>query len=385
MNIVMDFRKYDGVVGGVEQVVMQIISQIAPQGHTFILLSKQSRLDEVKNLFKDIPNVRHQPLPVETHAIGPKNAYHDSVTIQNIAAAENAPVIHFPYNWSFPFRKKAKTILTIHDVIPFTFREAMGWFRHRFIYKPALRRACRLNDVITTISEFSRRDIAAKTGTDPDRIRVIPNGFRRPASTTDRQKTALAERLGLTGPFILNVGGIHERKNVPRLIEAFGIFQQQVGYPGRLVITGKVAGAPYQEKMKARCDAAVARAQLAGKVLFTGFVSDPELDILLAAADFLVYPSLYEGFGIPILEAMNVGTPVITADATATAEVAGQAALLADPTSSEALATAMVKLHQDAPLRAKLSELGRRRVETYTWDQLASRYLQLYQELAEGR
>ena len=119
MNIVMDFRKYDGIVGGVEQVVSQIISQIAPKGHTFILLSKQNRLDEVKDLFHDIPNIKHLPLPVQSHAISMKNAWHDSNTIQDIAESENAPVIHFPYNWSFPYKKKAKTILTIHDVIPF--------------------------------------------------------------------------------------------------------------------------------------------------------------------------------------------------------------------------------------------------------------------------
>ena len=126
MKIVMDFRKYDGVVGGVEQGVIQISKQVAKKGNEIILLSKQARLDEVKNIFRDTKNIKHIPLAVKTHAISIKNIIKDSFTIQKIAISESADLIHFPYNWSFPFRKKLPTILTIHDVIPFTFREAMG-------------------------------------------------------------------------------------------------------------------------------------------------------------------------------------------------------------------------------------------------------------------
>jgi glycosyltransferase involved in cell wall biosynthesis len=383
MNIVMDFRKYDGVVGGVEQVVTQVISQIAPKGHTFILLSKQNRHDEVKVLFQDIPHIKHIPLPVETHAISMKNAWHDSNTIQDIAESENAPVIHFPYNWSFPYKKKAKTILTIHDVIPFTFREAMGWFRNKFIYKPAIRRACKLNDVITTISEFSKQDIVAKTGADPNRIRVIPNGFRNPYPIQESITEELISRYNLQESFVLNVGGIHERKNIPRLIGAFALFAKQTQFPGKLLITGKASGAPYQDQMRVLCDQAVAETGLQERVVFTGFVSDEELDHLLKMAAFLVYPSLYEGFGIPLLEAFNVGTPVVTANTTATREIGEAAAVLIDPTSVEDMAGGMSKLFQDKELGENLSEKGRERAQLYTWDKLGQQYLDLYQELAQ--
>jgi len=406
MNIVMDFRKYDGVVGGVEQVVTQIISQIAPKGHTFILLSKQSRLDEVKDLFCDVPNIKHLPLPVESHAISMKNAWHDSHTIQDIAASENAPVIHFPYNWSFPYKKKAKTILTIHDVIPFTFREAMGWFRHKFIYKPAIRRACKLNDVITTISEFSRQDIAAKTGTDLNRIRVIPNGFRNPFPIQDGLTQILQSRYNLQENFVLNVGGIHQRKNIPRLIHAFALFSKQTQFPGKLLITGKASGAPYQDRMRILCGRAIAESAknisesgkkvgesdpqntagpasgLRERIVFTGFVSDEELDHLLAMAKFLVYPSLYEGFGIPILEAFNVGTPVVTSNVTAMKEIAEGAAVLIDPTNVENMAAGMRKLHENQQLCSELAEKGKERAQKYTWDKLGRQYLALYEELA---
>lgn len=383
MNIVMDFRKYDGVVGGVEQVVTQIISQIAPKGHTFILLSKQNQIDRVKDLFKDIPNIKHQPLPVETHAISVKNARLDSGTIQEIAESENAPVIHFPYNWSFPRRKKAKTILTIHDVIPFTFREAMPWFQNKFIYKPALRYACRCNDVITTISEFSRQDIAAKTGTDPDRIRVIPNGFRNPYPIKKSLTQEIESQYNLQEKFVLNVGGIHQRKNIPRLIHAFALFAKQACFPGKLLITGKASGAPYQDRMRMMCDRAIVETGLRERVVFTGFVSDEELDHLLAMAQFLVYPSRYEGFGIPILEAFNVGTPVVTSNVTAMKEIAEGAAVLIDPTNVEEMAAGMKKLYNNERFCAELAEKGKKRAKQYTWDTLGEHYLGLYEELAE--
>jgi len=180
MKIVMDFRKYDGVFGGVEQVVKQITNHITKQGYNVVLLSKLNRLEQVEKEFTDIPNIKFIPLNVDSHAMSLKNIYFDSVVIQDIAKEENADVIHFPYNWSFPFSKKVPCILTIHDVIPLTFREAMGWFRNNFLYKPGIGRACHLNDVITTISNFSKEDIIKNLGVSENKIKVIPNGLRKP-------------------------------------------------------------------------------------------------------------------------------------------------------------------------------------------------------------
>jgi len=380
----MDFRKYDGVVGGVEQVVMQIAGQVTAQGHTIVLVLKESRSDEVKDLFKDQSNIAYVTLRVRSHAISLANAYHDSLTMQNIAQQEKAHVIHFTYNWSFPFRKKVPTLLTIHDVIPFTFREAMGYFRNRFMYKPSLKLACRLNTLISTISEFSKEDIAQKTGVAPEKIKVIPNGFRSPYPQRQELEKELESRFALQDGFVLNVGGIHERKNIVRLIHAFGRFARQTNYAGKLLITGRVSGAPYQEKMKKLCDQAVARTNTHQQVVFTGFVSDEELDQLFRKACFLVYPSLYEGFGIPILEAMNAGVPVITSNATATKEVAQGSALLIDPYSADEMTAAMVKLLADKNLRSQLCQKGKDRANLYSWEKLGRQYLQLYQELARN-
>jgi glycosyltransferase involved in cell wall biosynthesis len=252
-----------------------------------------------------------------------KNAWIDSVTIQNIAEKEGADIIHFPHIWSFPFRKKVPCILTIHDVIPFTSRESMGFFTNHFLYKHGTRLACRLNDVITTFSAFSKQDVVQKVGVPAEKVNVIPNGLREPTKPNDTVEKSLEERFQLENGFILNVGGIYERKNIARLIHAFSKLVTQHGYSGMLLVTGRASGKPYLIKMRGLCDATIKKTGMNARVIFTEFITDEELDTPLRRADFLVYPSLYEGFGIPIIEAMQLGTPVITSNSTGTSEVAG--------------------------------------------------------------
>jgi glycosyltransferase involved in cell wall biosynthesis len=382
MRIVVDFRKYDGVVGGVERGVIEIARYLSLQGHGVTIAPKEARLEEVRQRFADLPEVDFVPLHVRSHAISLANAAHDATTFQDIARACGADVIHFPYNWSFPVRKRVPCILTIHDVIPFTFREAMGLLRNRLLYRPGIRLACQLNDVIVTVSNFSRADIARKLAIPEARIRVIPNGIREPYSPDEALAAALVERHGLEDGCVLCVGGIHERKNVPRLIEAFGLVVGASGFAGKLVITGRVAGAPYQEKMKQTCDEVVRRLGLERRVVFTGFVSDQELDELMRRAVLLAYPSLYEGFGIPVLEAMRAGLPVITSATTALPEVSGDAALLIDPLQVNQIASAMMQLLQDPGLREQLRHRGAAQAREYTWEKTAQAYLDLYTEVA---
>jgi len=378
----MDFRKYDGVVGGVEQGAIQLTKYAVTHGHQVILLCKQHRLDQVNELFGKMDGLIPHPLSVRSHVMSYENAKLDSGYIQDLAEKENVDVIHFYYNWAFPAHKKAPCLLTVHDVIPFTFREAMGFFRNKFIYKPSLRKACRLNDLIATVSEYSKQDIARKVGVPLNKIRVIPNGLREPNPSTPEVREALQERFGIDKPFILNVGGIHERKNIVRLIQAYTKLVKDKGFEGKLLITGSISGAPYQIKMKKLCDAAVEASGLKDRIIFTGFITEVELDELLRAAGVFVYPSLYEGFGIPILEAMKVGTPVVTSTATAMPEVAGDAAVLADPYNVDDMAEQMARVLEDKKLREKLRKNGFKRVEPYTWDATCSEYIRTYEELA---
>ena len=379
MKIVFDFRKYDGVIGGVEQGVIQTAKQITKIGCSVVILCKNNRLDQVNNLFSGDQNLTIIPLDVTSHAMSIKNAKLDSTTIQRIALSEKADIIHFFYNWSFPFNKKVPCVLTVHDVIPFTFREAMGLYRNMFLYKPGIRTACRLNDMIATVSDFSKQDIAKKVGVPLEKITVIPNGLREPNPEDLSLEEELRKKYSAS-KFVLNVGGIHERKNIVRLIHAFAILVEERGYAGKLIITGSVSGAPYQRKMKRICDASVKETGMENRIVFTDFISEKELDSLFRMADLLIYPSLYEGFGIPILEAMKMGLPVITSNITAMPEVANDAAYLVDPNNVEEMASAMSKLLENDQLREELIEKGLERARAYTWQDVSERYLKLYQK-----
>jgi len=381
MKIVYDFRKYDGVIGGVEQGVIQIVKYLTSIGQHVIILCKINRIEDVNNIFSKNHNLKIIPLNVTTHSLSLKNVKLDSTTIQDIAVSENADIIHFFYNMSFPFFSKVPSLLTVHDVIPFTFREAMGFFSNKFLYKPGIRMACRLNDMIATVSDFSKQDIANKVGVPADKIRIIPNGLREPNPADKSLEQELKIRFELEDSFILNVGGIHERKNIVRLIHAFSRLIKLHDYSGKLLITGAVSGAPYQKKMKRICDAAILETSMERKIVFTGFVSENELDSLFRMAEFLIYPSLYEGFGIPILEAMKLSLPVITSNLTAMPEVASDVAYLVNPNSIEEMTTAMFTLLHDENLRKEMKQNGVKRAQSYTWQNTSEMYMRLYKEV----
>ena len=381
MKIIVDFRKYDGVIGGVEQGAIQLTRYMCRNDEQVVLVCKRKREEGVRHLFGEMAGLKIVPLDVQSHVMSLENARIDSNFLPRLATEEKADLIHFFYNWSFPFKKSVPTVLTIHDVIPFTFREAMGFWRNHFLYRPALKTACRLNDAIGTVSEYSRQDIAKKVGAPLDKIRVVPNGLREPAAFDQEQMDGLTGRFKLQEGYVLNVGGIHERKNIVRLIQSFAKLVHKNDYKGVLVITGSVSGAPYQEKMKKLCDAAVAASGIGERIIFTGFITEDELDNLLHKADLLIYPSLYEGFGIPILEAMKVGTPVVTSSVTAMPEVAGDAALLVDPLNVDAMTQGMQRVITDQALRDDLVAKGYKRAKPYTWDHVCAKYVALYKEL----
>lgn len=380
MKIIFDFRKYDGVVGGVEQGVIQITKRIPAKGHSVVLVCKQSRLEQTKEIFADTPEIKVVPLDVPNHSMSIANAKIDSYTLQDLAIEEKADFIHFFYNWSFPFKQKVPCLLTIHDVIPFTFREAMGLFRNLFIYKPGIRQACKLNTMIATVSEYSRQDLHKKVGVPLEKIRVVPNGLREENPKNEALENELKKRFGVD-QFILNVGGIHERKNIVRMIRSFNDLIKTTGYPGKLLITGSISGAPYQNKMKKMIDAEISKMGIGDRIVFSGFVSEEELDSLFRVADLLIYPSLYEGFGIPILEAMKMGLPVITSNVTGMPEVAGDAAVLIDPTDTNNMTAAMADLLKDEQRREELRKKGIEHAKTYTWERVVDAYLKLYEEV----
>ena len=382
MRIAVDFRKYHKILGGVEQMVTQLARFIAPQIDKLIMLIKEDKVSGAQELFKEDKNIKIVPLPVDTHSICKANKILDSGLIQDIAKQENCALVHFPYNWSFPSKKKVPTVLTIHDVIPFTFREAMSFFINHFRYRTGTRKACQLNDYVTTISEFSKRDIAKKTGIPLSKIKVIHNGLRASEKVDNKLIQELKDKFKLDGEYLLNVGGIHDRKNIGRLILAFSKLVHKYQYKGKLVITGDVSDGDYRIKKKQECDKIIASENIGDRIVFTGFIKDVEVDALFKEAFLFVYPSLYEGFGLPVLEAMRENVPVVTSNTSAMPEVTEDAALLIDPLNVDEMCEGMQKLVSDNDLRKSLITKGEKIVSKYSWKKTANEYLAFFKEIA---
>jgi glycosyltransferase involved in cell wall biosynthesis len=222
-------------------------------------------------------------------------------------------------------------------------------------------------------SEFVRERILNYFPGAAEKTRVIPHGVDPMFSCYDDLKAQkLGEYYCLPSRFILCVATIEPRKNLLKLLDAFSIYSSRAPEPLDLVIAGDRG---YQsEKVFRRAE----RADIATQVRFLGYVPDSDLALLYGMADCFVYPSLYEGFGMPVLEAMTAGCPVITSNTASLPEAAGNAALLIDPSDSLEISGALAEVTENAALRSSMSADGKKHVETMTWSVSAEKYKELF-------
>lgn len=266
----------------------------------------------------------------------------------------------------------ARRIVTIHDafayVHPETHNRLDNW-RYRWHLPLA---ACRVDRVIT-VSACSRHDLIKHLRLAPERIRVTPEGVDPVfAPVPDGPaRRAVLERYGIALPYLLYIGGLNARKNITGLLEAYARARPHI--PGvTLVIGGK------RQWQTDAIDATLSRLDLEYHVHFTGYVADDDLPALYSAAEVFVFPSLYEGFGLPPLEAMACGTPVVTSNVSALPEVVGDAAMTVDPRDIDGLAAAITRTLGDTAFRAYLRQRGRERAARYTWARAAHETLAVY-------
>ena len=230
-------------------------------------------------------------------------------------------------------------------------------------------------DAVVAISECTKKDAVRLYGLDEARIRVIHAGVNpRFRTSLPEATTPTLQKYRLSGGFILFVGTIEPRKNLTSLLEAYRALKNE-GIGRKLVIAGR-KGWSYQGFFRR-----LRELGLEGDVILPGFVPDEELPALYGAADLFVYPSLYEGFGLPLLEAMACGVPVIASNSSSLPEVAGEAALLVDPISVQALVGAMRRVLDDRGLREEMRERGLQRARRFTWEEAARRTVEVYEEV----
>jgi glycosyltransferase involved in cell wall biosynthesis len=306
----------------------------------------------------------------------------EQVGIVRAGAREHVDLLHSPY-WSNPLWAPWPTVVTVHDVIQFVLPE-YAWRKISRVYFGIVSRGARRADAIITVSECSKRDIVKLLGLPPQRIHVIGNAVDATLHPV-RDAWLLAsvrERYGIGSRFVLYFGGFDLRKNVPRLIEAYERLPAALRKEYQLVISGRYQhlGHPLYPDPRET----VQRLGLDGQVVFTGQIREQDKAPLFSAATVFAFPSLYEGFGIPVLEAMACGTPVVTSNLSALPEVAGDAGLLVDPYDTDAISTGIDTLLEEQPLREELARRGLERAGLFTWQQVADQTLKVYRLVANG-
>jgi glycosyltransferase involved in cell wall biosynthesis len=306
----------------------------------------------------------------------------EQVGIVRAGAREHVDLLHSPY-WSNPLWAPWPTVVTVHDVIQFVLPE-YAWRKISRVYFGIVSRGARRADAIITVSECSKRDIVKLLGLPPQRIHVIGNAVDATLHPV-RDAWLLAsvrERYGIGSRFVLYFGGFDLRKNVPRLIEAYSRLPATLRKEYQLVISGRYQylGHPLYPDPRET----VQRLGLDGQVIFTGQIREQDKAPLFSAATVFAFPSLYEGFGIPVLEAMACGTPVVTSNLSALPEVAGDAGLLVDPYDTDAISEGIQTLLEEQPLREELARRGLERAGLFTWQQVADQTLKVYRLVANG-
>lgn len=294
----------------------------------------------------------------------------------------NVDVLHFPAHWhtqssAFFLNRNVKKVLTIHDLIPLLYPDSYSRNLARR-WNNSLKLIINRADHIIAVSEKTREDCIKYLKIPSDEITVIPNGFSKafyPIPNIGEVKNYIKTTYNLD-KYILFAGRVEARKNITTLINAFYELKKS-GFNHKLVIIG---GMGWQhEKVLLE----IKKLNLQDEVVFPGYVPEDDLVKFYNAADLFVYPSLYEGFGLPPLEAMACGTPVITSNTSSLPEVVGDAGIMVDPLDTTALSDAMCKVLDDPGLQSKLRDNGIIQSKEFSWQKTAQKTWQIYEKVLD--
>lgn len=352
--------------------------------YTFSMIEKLHELDKENQYTFLWPDENPVPyIPFKSHysfyAL-PKDDEREDAEIPLWLSMEKADIFHLPQNgFRIPKTKTCKFIVTIHDLIPYFLPEMVRpSFLKRFTREmPEIVESA---DHILTVSQFSKDDIVKLFKVPPQKISVVysaPTAAYQPYPEKPIRKY-LGEKYGLKRPFILYAGGLNPRKNVAELIYAYSKIFRELHDLEQLVILGGNSNHTNQLKLL------VQSLGLESDVIFPGFVESTDLPFFYNGADLFVYPSLYEGFGLPPIEAMACGTPVITSNVSSIPEIVGDAAIQVNPSDTLQLAESIFMVLNNPELHRTLAARGLEHCKKYQWRQNAAQILEAYRRVMQA-
>jgi glycosyltransferase involved in cell wall biosynthesis len=346
------------------------------------LLHEFARLDEGNDLIAYISKASAEaelPGRIRTRRVSQNPYKRLGVDLTRHLQRDRPDLLHVQYTG--PVFSAAPLVVSVHDVSYLEYPQYFTRFRSlqlRLTVERTVNRAAR----VLTPSEFSRRAILRHYAIAEEKVVVVPNAVSSQFRPIDREvaRAAIQRKFGFRRPFVLTVGDLQPRKNPVGLLHAFeDVLRAQPKLRHDLVFVGKETW--YSHDLHR----AVKRSPVRDRVRFAGFVEDADLLQFYGACDLFVFPSFYEGFGLPILEAMACGRAVACSRLTAMPEVANAAGILFDPGSKEEIARAMLDVLLDSELRARLERLGLHRAAGFSWEKSAAQTLEVYYDVAGRR
>jgi len=361
-----DVTSMIGMCTGVGNYTRQLLTHmLAVAGeHDFLLMANHQ--DAVQDV---APSARARPLIRDF----PSRMLWMQTVLPGQLRAAKPDLCHYP-NSIAPLHSPCRYVVTIHDMTLSLLPQYHPW-RKRLIVRPLIPLIARRATRIITDSEHARADIVRLLRVPPERVVVVPlaaAAIFRPAPADEQAR--VRARYQLDQPYLLYVGTLEPRKNLVRLIRAWHTLWRRGIIPHQLVLVG---GRGWQD---AEIYATIAQLNCGNALRLAGYVPTADLPALYSAADAFAFPSLSEGFGLPVIEAMACGTPVLISTAPALRELAGAAALAIDPRDERALTDTLELLLTDAALRADLRTRGLLRAAAFSWDRAARSTLEVYQE-----
>jgi glycosyltransferase involved in cell wall biosynthesis len=350
--------------------------------NTYVLLSPRFRRATAPRFPELSPRFRNVQGMTALARLGEnfEKLWWEQVGLLRACGRESLDLLHCPY-FASPILSRIPTVVTIHDVIPLLLPEYRARLAGRLYTGLSLQAAQRARAIIA-VSECSKRDIERTLRLPADRVHVIGNAVDDSYHPIQdpRLLTGVRERYGIGDRFILYFGGFDVRKNVLRLIEAYAQIRPRLSEPYQLVLAGRLrlTGHPLYPDPRPL----VRELDLTSQVVFTGQIREHDKAPLYSAAAIFVFPSLYEGFGMPVLEAMACGAAVVTSDRSSLPEVTASAAVLVDPTSTTAIGQAILDLLERPDRRDALGAAARARAAHFSWSTVAEQTMQVYAQAA---
>ncbi|MBD3307820.1 glycosyltransferase [candidate division KSB3 bacterium] len=376
MKIAVDLRWIRSPhIDGISRYALNLVSHLLRQdvANDYLLIGQQSILQQ--HLGPDaIPRI--QPINQPLLSVG------DFLFTPREIQRLHIDILHVPHYLHAPFGGTYKKILTVYDLIPFLFpaelsKSRLGWrwfYKTRYPAKLLLHSA----DLIVTTSHNTKRDLERLLHIPPHRIRVVWCGLEARFRPDYAVPESFFRTYHLPSRFLLYVGRQDPYKGLKYLVQAYALLPESLQQTCALVIAGKTDPRYIQDILTAS-----ERLQVQPRLHCLDYIPDADLPLLYSAATALIHPSLYEGFGLPPLEAMACGTPVVYADTSSLSELIGDAGLAVPPASADALATGIAQLLQNDQQRTILGNRGLQHVQRYSWSHTALQIAELYQELVQ--